>query len=146
MPRKKHPSDRLPDAKLTLNSIPNAEMDVLSCVWREEPVTAARIREMMKHLRPMAHGSVVTLLNRLVGKGLLSKEKGAVGKAFVFKSRTSPVHLHRRLVREMLDRVFQGRVLDMVSTILQVAKSIDYELADLKKLIASKESARKSRR
>ncbi|MBX3395152.1 MAG: BlaI/MecI/CopY family transcriptional regulator [Phycisphaerae bacterium] len=146
MPRKNHPAGRSADVKLTLNSIPNAEMDVLSCVWREEPVTAARIREMMKNLRPMAHGSVVTLLNRLVNKGLVSKEKGAVGKAFVFKSRTSPVHLHRRLVREMLDRVFQGRVVDMVSTILQVAKSIDSELVELKKLIGSMRPSRKSRR
>jgi len=88
--------------------IPNAELDVLACLWQEGPVTARRIREMMLKYRPMAHGSVVTLLTRLEAKGLVSKEKGPVGKAFLFSAAKKAEVTQRQLVADMLGRVFAG--------------------------------------
>lgn len=129
------------------SSIPNAELDVLSCVWREGPVTARRIREMMKKYRPMAHGSVVTLLTRLEEKGLVGKKKGPVGKAFLFSSKKDPGPTHRKLAKDLLHRVFADNVADMVAALFAAETPTQDELATIQKLVsATKKKARKKRR
>ena len=94
--------------KVESTHIPNAELDVLACLWQEGPVTARRIREKMLKYRPMAHGSVVTLLTRLEAKNLATKVKGPVGKAFLFSPGKKAEITQRELVADMVDRVFNG--------------------------------------
>jgi predicted transcriptional regulator len=105
-------------AKSPEQHLPAAELDVLACLWQEGQATARRIREMMKRYRPMAHGSVVTLLVRLEGKGLVTKEKGRVGKAFVFRPTQRPEIAYRALLKDLLVRVFGGDVVKMTASLL----------------------------
>ena len=51
--------------------LPEAELEVLACLWNAGTLTAAEIREQLSSYRPMAHGSVLTLLNRLSEKNLV---------------------------------------------------------------------------
>lgn len=119
------------------DGIPNAELDVLTCVWKEGPVTARRIREMMKRYRPMAHGSVVTLLSRLESKGHVSREKGQIGKAFLFRARTGPEITHRKMLRDFLGRVFDGDITAMIAAVLEAEPPTPEQLVDIQKLVAS---------
>lgn len=121
-------------------AIPDAELDVLACVWQEGPVTARRIREMLARHRPMAHGSVVTLLSRLEAKGMIGKEKGPVGKAFLFKSIERPEPTYRRLVKDWLGRVFGGNTAAMISAVLEVEAPTVEEYAEIQKAIAAARS------
>ncbi len=133
--------------KPAFDNIPNAELDVLSCVWREGPVTAKRIREMMLKTRPMAHGSVVTLLTRLEAKGLVTREKGAVGKAFVFRAKTAAEPTYRRLTREFLHRVFAGDLAEMFAAMVDAEPpSPQHLLAIQKQLVLVKSRLRKKAR
>lgn len=143
-PRKKR---KKRSRKNVSTSIPKAELDVLSCVWQEGPVTARRIRDMMQRYRPMAHGSVVTLLNRLEDKGIVTKEKGPVGKAFVFKALRKPEHIYRKLVKEMVGRVFGGNTATMVTALFDVHPPTVGELAIIQKAVGgARRKAKKTRR
>lgn len=99
--------------------LPAAELDVMSCLWQEGEATARRVREMMKRYRPMAHGSVVTLLVRLEKKALVTREKGLVGKAFVFKPARRPDTTYRLLLRDMLQRVFGGDIVKFITSLVE---------------------------
>src|SRR5437879_3577813 len=70
--------------------VPPAELDVLGVLWSQGKATARNIRETMDKYRPMSHGAVVALLTRLEAKGLVSKTKGPVGKAFIYESTRKP--------------------------------------------------------
>jgi BlaI family transcriptional regulator, penicillinase repressor len=138
-------------------NLPDAELEVMACLWRKGKATAREIREEMAPYRPMAHGSTVSLLKRLEAKGLVRKEKGAVGKAFVYESTRKPNTTHRRLVRKLVDRVFGGDGLSLVASLFETrppsARQIDEmqrmldALRDKKSSAASRASAkgRKSR-
>lgn len=117
--------------------LPNAELDVLSCIWRQGAATAREIRECMSKYRPMAHGSVVTLLTRLEAKRLVTKEKGPVGKAFVYKSTKKPDPMYKQLVKDMVNRVFGGDSVAMVSALLEAHQPKADELAELQRLVNS---------
>ncbi len=134
-------------ASEVIDTLPPAELDVLSCVWRESPVTARRIREMILKQRPMAHGSVVTLLTRLEAKGLVTKDKGPVGKAFLFRPLKKPEAVQKKLVREMITNVFGGDTGAMVCAALDAnAPTVD-EIASIQTALnASKKKAKKTRR
>ncbi|HPF40786.1 MAG TPA: BlaI/MecI/CopY family transcriptional regulator [Phycisphaerae bacterium] len=143
--RKKTKSARA--AVEVVDTLPPAELDVLSCVWRENPVTARRIREMMLKHRPMAHGSVVTLLTRLEAKGLVTKDKGPVGKAFLFKPLKKPEAVQKRLVKDMVDHVFGGDTGAMICAVLDANPPTADEVAAVQTaLTTAKKKAKKTRR
>ncbi len=131
----------------SMEAVPNAELDVLACVWRAEPVTARRIREMMLKYRPMAHGSVVTLLNRLEDKNLVTKEKGSAGKAFLFRGTRKPDVSYKSLVRDMATRVFAQDTGAMISALLEAVPPTRDELAVIQRALnRARKSAKKLRR
>ena len=128
-------------------TLPPAELDVVSCVWRETPVTARRIREMMLKYRPMAHGSVVTLLIRLEAKGLITKEKGPVGKAFLFKPLKKPESVRRKLLKDMVVQVFAGDTGAMAVALLEATPPTTSEIQSIQSALnQAKKKAKKTRR
>jgi BlaI family transcriptional regulator, penicillinase repressor len=120
-----------------MNRIPDAELDVLTILQRLGQATAADIRRELQPVRAMAHGSVVTLLNRLAGKGLVTRWKGNVGKAFVYRATRSREATMRPLVRNMLQRAFGGDKLALVASLFETRPPTAKELDDLERLLAT---------
>ena len=125
---------------------PRAELEVLSCLWQREKATVREIREAMAEYRPMAHGSVVNLLKRLEAKGLVRHEKGPIGKAFIYIPTSRPEPIRHRLVSEMLQRIFGGNGVAMISTFLDTKPPTPEELDQLEELIRRKRSDKKTRK
>ncbi len=119
----------------TVPSLPEAELDVLSCVLQRGKVTAREIRETLSDARPMAHASVVTLLTRLEAKGLLRREKAPQGKAFVYEATAKPGTVYRSLVGGMLDRVFGGNGLAMAHSLFETKPPNAQEIDQLQALL-----------
>jgi len=114
--------------------LPAAELDVLALVWRHGPSTAADIRRGLVAFRPMAHGSVVTLLKRLEEKKLVTAT-GKRGKAFVYAATRRPEPTYRRLVGNLLDRVFGGNAVSLVSSLFAGRAPDAEEIAQLRSLL-----------
>ena len=66
--------------------LPDAELEVLACLWQKGEATARDVREAMAAYRPLTHSAVSTLLARLQEKDLVARRKGPVGKAFLFRA------------------------------------------------------------
>lgn len=121
---------------MTEAKIPDAELDVLACLWKQGGEgTARQIREAMDPYRPMAHGSVMTLLKRLEEKGLVTKRKAPVGKAFLFQATRKPGPTYRRLVQDLLDRVFGGNGLALVTSLFETRPPTREEIEDLQRML-----------
>ena len=60
------------------------ELDILKILWRDAPLPVREVRQRLARNggRTLAHSSVITMLNIMHRKGLVSRRK--VGKAFVF--------------------------------------------------------------
>lgn len=116
--------------------VPDAELDVLQCLHRLREATAADIRRELERVRPMAHGSTVTLLNRLERKGLVTHWKGSVGKAFVYRATRTLEATTRPLLRNMLQRAFGGDKLALVASLFETRPPTAQELDDLERLVA----------
>jgi len=127
--------------------IPDAELDVLACLQRLQDATARDIREAMRVYRPMAHGSVVTLLKRLEGKELVTKRKGATGKAFVYRPTRGVKPTYQNLLKRMRQRVFGGDSVALVASLFESKPPSSEELRQLERLLErlKKDSSQKGR-
>lgn len=115
--------------------VPDAELDVLACLWNDGESTARGIRDRLGEARPMAHASVVTLLNRLEKKGWIQRRKGTVGKAFLYKASRKPDGIARRLIRDLLHRVFANDGPRLVASVFETAPPTRDEVKELRKLL-----------
>ena len=129
--------------KSSLPSLPEAELDVLSCILQRQRVTAREIREALTEVRPLAHASVVTLLNRLERKGLVLKKKGKVGKAFVYRATRKPGSVYQSLVQNLLDRVFAGNGLQLVHSLFETQPPNPHELDELQTMLDTMRARKK---
>jgi predicted transcriptional regulator len=116
-------------------NVPAAELDVLVCLQRLGAATAREIREATGQLRPMTHGSVVNLLKRLEAKSLVAKEKGPVGKAFVYRPTKAAAAVHRNILGRLVSRVFGGDSLALVASLFETKPPDREQIARLERLL-----------
>lgn len=120
---------------MTELDLPDAELDVMSCLWQAEALTAREIREQLQPTRPMTHASVCTLLRRLEDKGLVNRRKASSGKAFVYMASVAPTKTQRRLVRDLVDRMFAGSGVALIASLLHSRRPTDAEIVELQSLL-----------
>ena len=117
------------------SSLPDAELEVLACLSRLKETTARALREAMESYRPMAHGSMITLLERLRAKGLVERRPGPVGKAFLYRPTRKAASTFRNVIKTTLHRVFGGSRLALFSTLLDTAPPSAEELEQMQGLL-----------
>lgn len=117
------------------NQLPDAELEVLACLWEHGQLTARAIRERMEGYRPMTHAAVSTLLKRLQDKGMVARQKGPVGKAFLYRAATGPRKTYRRIVDDLIERIFRGSGTALITTLLETRPPSPGELDELQKLL-----------
>ena len=115
--------------------VPDAELEVLTCLHRRGEATARDIREALWDQRPMAHGSVLTLLGRLERRGLVGRKKGPSGKAFVYMPTRRRTATLRPVLRRLVDRVFAGSPVDLVASLFETRPPTPEELDALQRLV-----------
>lgn len=120
---------------MTEPELPPAELDVLQCLWEDDDLTARQVREMLGERRPLSHSSVCTLLDRLSGKGFVSREKGPSGKAFIYRAKVAPNKTRGRLIGGVVDRVFGGSGVDLVASLLESKPLSESEIGQLQRLL-----------
>jgi len=108
-----------PTPRTPRRAVPEAELDVLSELRRAGEATAADLARALAPYRPLAHASVVTLLSRLEGRGLVARRRGHVGKAFVFCATPRAETALRGLLDRLVARVFGGDRIGFVASFLE---------------------------
>jgi BlaI family transcriptional regulator, penicillinase repressor len=130
---------------MTDRRVPDAELEVLATLQRRGEATARELREDLHAQRPMAHGSVLTLLGRLERRGLVTKRKGRVGKAFVYTPTRDASTSVRPVLKRLLNRVFDGNPVDLMSSLFETRPPTARELADLQRLLTDLKQKRGSK-
>ncbi len=114
------------------------ELEILKILWEESPlpVREVRVRLEADAGRPLAHSSVITMLNIMHRKGFLRRRKD--GKAFLFSPKVAKKRVNGKMLGDLLSRVFDGSPSAMVLNLIETADLDDGELAELRKLINRK--------
>jgi BlaI family transcriptional regulator, penicillinase repressor len=114
------------------------ELEILKVLWSESPLPVRDVQSRLEEQarRPLSHSSVITILNIMVRKGYLKRRK--VGKAFFFSPKIEKEAVSRRLLGDLLGRVFEGSATAMVLNLMESADLDAAELARLRQLVERK--------
>jgi BlaI family penicillinase repressor len=106
---------------------------IMQVLWDRGRANAREITEALNASEPVAHSTVQTLLRQLEAKGAVSHE--AEDRTFVFTPLLREDKVKRTAARELLDRVFGGKVGSLVSHLLKQERLTRDELDELHRLI-----------
>jgi len=82
------------------------ELAIMKVVWRSRKTTVRDVYEALRETRPVAYTTVMTMMKILEEKGYLKKT--LVDRAHVYQSAKPRQQVLGAMVRDFLDRVFDG--------------------------------------
>jgi predicted transcriptional regulator len=85
---------------------PPLELLCLNALWTLGEGNVREVQEIVVRTRPLAYTTIMTVLDRLVRKGKLSRRK--TGRAFVYRPETSRDAMRLAAIRELVDSLFEG--------------------------------------
>jgi predicted transcriptional regulator len=113
------------------------ELQILKVLWRRSPQPVSEVREALaQEERKLAHTSVITTLNTMVRKKYLKRVKN--GKAFLFSPLVAEADISRRMLRDVVNRVFDGSAKAVMLSLFDSEKVDAGELKELRRLINQK--------
>ncbi len=124
--------------------LPEAELEVLACLDRLGDATARQLREAMHSYRPMAHGSMVTLVKRLEARGLVERRKADTGKAFVFSPSAATTTTYSDILARLRERIFGGDSVALVASLFETEPPDRRQLDKLQALLDRLRSQRET--
>jgi len=118
-------------------TLTSQELEIMKVIW---PLGRATIREVYDHLcehRTIAYTTVQTMMNILETKGHLKREPG--GKASVYAPVRRQQMVVSSMVREFVDRVFDGSARPLLVHLLKERGLTEREKRELQKLLGKEE-------
>ena len=109
------------------------ELEVLKVLWDQGPATVREVMDVLNESRERAYTSVMSLLNVMTDKGLLSRKPR--GRAFVYQARVSRENTLGEMVRDLLGRAFEGSASALVAQLLDQSNPSSDELAEIRSTI-----------
>src|SRR5580704_17974992 len=112
------------------------ENDVMQAVWDAAPCSVEAVHQVVSRNHNVKETTVRTLLRRLEQKGYLRHE--AQGRAYVYHATEPSRSLAARAVRQIIDRLCQGSVEELVSGMVDANVLSQGELKQLETLVRSR--------
>jgi predicted transcriptional regulator len=112
------------------------ELEILKVLWEKSPLSVREVREALLATRRLAYTSVMTIMNIMVDKGYLRREKE--GPSFVYEPVARRDATVRRMLKDLVDRVFNGSAAAAMVNLLESSDLDKDELQRLRKLLKSR--------
>ena len=113
------------------------ELKILKILWEQSPLPVREIRQgLAAGGHDIAHTSTITTLTTMVGKQYLKRQMQ--GNAYLFAPRASRQEVSRRMLGDIVRRVFDGSAKEVVLSLFGQTEIPDDELKELRALINRK--------
>lgn len=91
---------------------PPLELLCLRALWSLGEGNVKAVQQIVARSRPLAYTTIMTVLDRLVRKGMLARRK--VGRSFTYAPQATRDTARRAAVRELLDGYFDGSAAELM--------------------------------
>ncbi len=110
-----------------------AELEVLQILWEHGPCTVREVMNLLSPKRPRAYTSVMSLMSIMAEKGQLNQKPK--GRAFIYSVKISRDKTQTSMLKDLLNRAFDGSAKSLVAHLLQQAEPSNEELDEIRKTI-----------
>ncbi len=109
------------------------ELAILQVLWDRGPSTVREVHERVGKARDTGYTTVLKLMQIMAKKGMVERDKA--GRSHVYRAILERARTQRRLLNDLLDRVFQGSGRDLVMQALSVRRASSREIAEIRSLL-----------
>ena len=112
------------------------EWTILATVWENEPCAAPSVQEDLAGRKKWTYSTVKTMMDRMVTKGLLKKER--IRNLFLYRSAITKKQAQSGEVMRAVKRAFDGALTPMMQFLLDSDTLSQQQLSELEALIKKK--------
>ena len=144
MAKKKRKPESSPKlGKKSLPALSESQREVMQLIWSQGETTVTDVWNELTGKREVARNTVLTVMDRLVNRGWLTKRR--IGNTQLYKATVEQSVSNRQAVKRMVDSVFSGAADQLVAALLSGRGISEEEAARIKKLIDAKRKEGKKR-
>jgi predicted transcriptional regulator len=115
------------------------ELEIMKIVWRLKNATVRDVYEALLERRKIAYTSVMTTMNTLEEKGHLTRRAVAGDRAYFYQPARPEAQVIRAMVREFVNRVFDGSAEPLMVHLVKEKRLSRRELAEITRMIRENE-------
>jgi len=112
------------------------ELEIMKIVWRAGASTVRGVYEDLLERRKIAYTTVMTMMNILEQKGYLKKTQK--DRAYVYQATRPQKQVIRGMVREFVDRVFNGSAEPLLLHLVEDRRLSENDLDEIRRLMREK--------
>jgi predicted transcriptional regulator len=113
-------------------TLTDQELEIMKVVWDLEKATVRDVYEVLLERRRIAYTTVMTMMKILEGKGYLKKSRE--DRAYLYRPSEPKDSVIRGMVREFVNRVFNGSAEPLLMHLVADEKLSEKELADIARI------------
>jgi len=117
------------------------ELEIMKVVWRSGASTVRDVYEALLEHRKIAYTTVMTMMNILEQKGYL--KKSSKDRAYVYQATRPQKQVIRGMVREFVDRVFNGSAEPLLLHLVEDRRVSEQDLEEIRLML--RESAERKK-
>ena len=110
-----------------------AELAILRVLWKHGPSTVGEVQQKLSSSRATGYTTALKLLQIMTEKGLVDRDES--GWRHIYRARHNRRQMQKQLVRDLLDRAFDGSAHQLVMQALSTRPASHEELAEIRKLL-----------
>src|SRR5437763_9600885 len=118
--------------KATKAPLTGQELEIMKTIWKLGTPTVREVYETMRKRRQIAYTTVMTMMNILETKGYLKKQSGE--RAFIYVPAKPEKQVIRSLVRDFVDRVFNGATEPLLLHLVEDEKLTAEDLEEIRRI------------
>lgn len=119
-----------------------AEWEIIQVVWEHEPCAAPAVQEELAARKKWTYSTVKTLMDRMVGKGLLATER--IRNLILYRAAITQQQAQRGELLRTVKRAFGGAFTPMMQFMLDSDALSQQELDKLQNMLQKKRRQGKS--
>jgi predicted transcriptional regulator len=109
------------------------ELEIMKVIWERDRATVRDVYESLLERRKIAYTTVMTMMNILEQKKYL--RKSAEDRAYIYRPARPKKQVIKGMVREFVDRVFNGSAEPLLVHLIEDRKLSSKELDEITRMI-----------
>ena len=114
------------------------QLRIMKVLWERSEATVTEVLEELGK-GELAYTTVATMLRKMEVRGLVSHR--AEGRSFIYTAKVAAEEVSRSMADHLVDRLFEGSLLEAVHHLLTTREVSRDELQKLEKLIAERKKS-----
>ena len=112
------------------------QLKIMKALWDRSEASVADVLQALGPRAGLAYTTVATMLRKMEARGLVAHR--SEGRRFLYRPAVTPDAVTRSMADDILERLFEGRLADLLSHLLSTHEVSREELRELERLIAER--------